>query len=328
MFAIVRILKPKVAMYDRIFEDNRRPSLSLFRRFVEAHKSGGIAELVKGGEVTTSTVSRAIAELKKLVGGAELVRNDRRGFELTDEGKRLLQISEQFLNDLEDFSPTLGGDVTIAAGPWYTSHLIAPAMGRLEQIFKGRTLRLECRSSRSEIFEELEKGDRIDFAIATEFVSEIPGLVCERLQAEPPIPIVRKDSPVPEGDEERLKWLSNQGIVTIAEGFDDNFTRRLRATFDEVVKTMPKIVVECDTFSDVPAIVSASRSSLVGFVPGLETESCRDYFERKALKALPPIYDEGRALCVRWNKNRIKRRNMDQCASNLSAELKKMLGKN
>lgn len=251
--------------------------------------------------LTQPAFSALIRTLEDAV-GVRLFDRNTRNVELTAEGRvldasarRLLGEFDLVVEDLRDHAARRRGHVTIAALPSLAAGWLPPLLARFHQEYPGITLQL--RDALLDPCLDMVQSGAADFAVAAQR-TDMTELASEFLHADRFFLVCRRDHPLAQRKQVRLRDLARWPIIQLARGSS------VRRHLDEalgVASTQP--LLEVEHLATVTGLVVAGMG--ISVVPAMTLfHFQRDDLVIKPLSGKPltrPLYlvrREGRALSV------------------------------
>ena len=167
-------------MYEYVLE-NKGLSVERLHLLCEVARTGGIKAAVGDDPTRQSLASRQLKELSEYV-GAELCRRSGRSLEMTNAGRTLTDIGNDFFQKLESFlrsTRNLPDKFSLGVGDSIFQWQILPKMKTFEQCFP--TIQLVSYSySANEIIQKVESR-ALDAGIVRKTAVRQPDLICESI---------------------------------------------------------------------------------------------------------------------------------------------------
>ena len=300
-------------MFDSLFSQ-RGLSLDRLRALLEVHDAGSIAQSVPGNPVRHSQYSRQLRELSEFF-GCEVAERRGKLVKLTPQGRRLAEISREYLRALTDFTGACRGEqdtFTIAAGDSLMLWLVLPRLGAL--LKRLPNVRFATESSRTyEIVQKLSEL-RIDFGVMRKSAL-VPGIKAAALGNLSFILVVPKGLS-PKG---KAPTLANVFELPLAiQTIDGEFGKQL---FDIARSFTPTFepALACQSFPQAMAAVRSGRfAAVLPELAAAELDPASVY--RVTGPALKPL---SREIVIVWNRRLIGVRPMAaKVADHLAAAMR------
>jgi DNA-binding transcriptional LysR family regulator len=282
-------------MFESLFAQ-RGLSLDRLRALLEVHDAGSIARSVPGNPVRHSQYSRQLRELSEFF-GCEVAERRGKHVKLTPQGRRLAEISREYLRALTDFTGACRGGqdtFTLAAGDSLMLWLVIPRLGAL--LKRLPQVRFATESSRTdEIVQKLSEL-RIDFGVMRKSAL-VPGIKAAALGSLGFVVVVPRGL-APKGKAPTLASVFELPLAI--QTTDGEFGRQL---FDIARAFTPGFepALTCQSFPQTMAAVRSGRFAAV--LPDLaaaELEPASVY--KVSGPALKPL---SREVVLVWNRRLI-----------------------
>ena len=250
--------------------------------FVAVARYGGATKAAAALNISQSSVSRQLTKFQRDL-GIKLLKNNGRGFELTEEGRRFLPKAERALSSVAELanprsqpsSETKAGAFVIAGSNGTSGSVLASLTTR----FKNRHPELDVmlQSGSSKDVEELVAKSEVAIGLVTNPTSS-PALHTEFFRKEALAPFVRANHPVARKGKLGPEELAKLPLV-IKAGKDrpSRAERFLKALTDKGLK--PSVFLRCDSSDSIKGAVKKNRAVGILYRDLIETAVQRGIFK-------------------------------------------------
>lgn len=282
-------------MFDSLFSTTGL-SLDRLRSLLEVDEAGSIADTAPGDSGRNSLYSRQLRELSAFF-GCQLTKREGKCIKLTPYGKRLAQLSRDYMQGLSDFRATIQKqqiEFRIAAGDSLIQWLVIPRLGPLVRHAFG--VRFVTQSSRTkEIIQDIIDS-KVDFGV-TRKDAVTAGMQSAKLGALSYVALVPRSLLRGKSD---LTLAHVLKVPCAVQETDGRFSRQLL----EIARAIEPNFVPALSCQSFPQTMAAVRSGCFAAVmPSLAANEIDDTLVRKVPASELDVLT--RELVLVWN-NRLE----------------------
>lgn len=233
-----------------------RFTLRQLEYFVATGRSGSLSAAAHVLNISSPSLSAAIAQLESEFGLPLFTRRHARGLILTEAGERLLERTARFLEDAAalgdfatDMAEDIGGPLSIGCLVSFAPHVMAPLGRSFGEAFPEARVSLRA-ANHAALMRDLDRGE-IDVALT--FDLDLPKKVrFETLAGLPPHAILPADHPLARTSGVGLKDLAQEPMVLL----DLPHSREYFLSLFHAAGLRPRIAERCDDMEVMRSLVA------------------------------------------------------------------------